>query len=216
MGLPPGPLTFSSPLDNLDRLDDELNAEVIDLSPHEVSCVVCGVITDDSHGIPMYEDLVLPDDWTGEWFGQPACRRCHAAQSRLSNFMSIRLFGIKLLQNWRSQKPAWRRWHLCIINDPREEYKPANCDDDVRKHDLVVAFLEAHETQYRGWTPFWGYDETLKLAIAWDDGCRFCGERRHASPCRHTGEIGRCGCRHNPKIWVRRSWAVPLLCEGDR
>lgn len=57
--------------------------QVINLWPIIAECVVCG---NDSHasGIPMYEDFILPNDWSGEWGGQPACDRCRERQGKLT------------------------------------------------------------------------------------------------------------------------------------
>jgi len=94
------------------------------------------------------------------------------------------------LDRRRFQKPTWRRWHLCCTD--------AQCCSQVeRNHDLIVSFLEVHEAQYRGWNPFRGYAEILKLAIEWERGCAFCGELKHPAPCRERSDIGRRGCRHS-------------------
>lgn len=59
--------------------------EIIELWPAGAAseCIVCG---DDSGrcGIPVYEDLVLPNWWPGEWGGAPACYRCQEFQGRLA------------------------------------------------------------------------------------------------------------------------------------
>jgi len=39
-------------------------------------------------GIPVYEGMVLPNDWEGEWGGAPACRACFIAQGRLTAAMA--------------------------------------------------------------------------------------------------------------------------------
>lgn len=48
-------------------------------------CWVCGGEADRTLGIPVYEDMVLPNDWPGEWFGVDACRGCFARQLSLSS-----------------------------------------------------------------------------------------------------------------------------------
>jgi hypothetical protein len=57
---------------------------IINLNEHHSECSICGDLTTPKCGIPMYEDMVLPDDWSGEWFGQPACRRCFELQNKLT------------------------------------------------------------------------------------------------------------------------------------
>ncbi len=63
---------------------------IINMNEHPgVECRVCGDITTPDHGVPMYEDTLLPNDWPGEWFGQPACLRCFEIQSKLTKPMRI-------------------------------------------------------------------------------------------------------------------------------
>lgn len=64
---------------------------IIDLWPIVAECAVCGA---DSHrsGIPMYEDLVLPNDWSGEWGGRPACERCRIAQEEITEPVTLAEF----------------------------------------------------------------------------------------------------------------------------
>jgi hypothetical protein len=58
---------------------------VIDLWPIESNCGACGTrLVNARHGIPVYEDLVLPNDWQGEWGGNDACLPCYAAQQALA------------------------------------------------------------------------------------------------------------------------------------
>ena len=59
---------------------------VIDLFPPVATCCICGDGSLKS-GIPMYEDMVLPNDWQGEWGGQPACDRCRELQGTLTEPM---------------------------------------------------------------------------------------------------------------------------------
>lgn len=56
---------------------------IINLNKHYVDCYVCSKPTIPKYGIPMYEDIVLPNDWDGEWFGQTVCRRCFSIQEQL-------------------------------------------------------------------------------------------------------------------------------------
>ncbi len=62
---------------------------VIDLSPRRSECAVCGTYLEvpssgGGLGVPMYEGLVLPNDWDGEWGGFDACRRCYEWQGGLT------------------------------------------------------------------------------------------------------------------------------------
>lgn len=71
---------------------------VIDMQAITEDCRVCGSLSF-KKGIPMYEDMVLHNDYAGEWFGQPACDQCFALQSLLTEPMSLDEFkkirGIK-------------------------------------------------------------------------------------------------------------------------
>jgi len=64
---------------------------IIDLWPIVADCVVCG---DPSYksGIPTYEGLVLPNDWDGEWGGQPACDSCRELQGSLTQPVELSEF----------------------------------------------------------------------------------------------------------------------------
>ncbi len=62
-----------------------MNAMVIDMVDRYVDCIICGECTDNKQGIPTYEDLVVPNDWNGEWFGQPACQNCFEAQATVQH-----------------------------------------------------------------------------------------------------------------------------------
>ena len=66
---------------------------VVSLDPINNECCVCGAEDAPGNlGVPVYEGDVLPNDWDGEWFGAPACRRCFDIQSALAHPLSIRAF----------------------------------------------------------------------------------------------------------------------------
>jgi len=72
---------------------------VIDLNPVQEYCWACGeFVIPLRHGIPTYEDVVLPNDWEGEWGGSPACPRCFDLQELLREPMPLsqfkRLIGV--------------------------------------------------------------------------------------------------------------------------
>jgi hypothetical protein len=51
-------------------------------------CWVCGGNASGwALGIPVYEGLVLPNNWSKEWGGVPACPPCFIAQERLAEPM---------------------------------------------------------------------------------------------------------------------------------
>lgn len=59
------------------------SALVIDLSPRESECIVCGrYLVNCKRGLAMYEGCVVPDDWTGDWGGFDACQECFARHQR--------------------------------------------------------------------------------------------------------------------------------------
>jgi len=66
--------------------------EVIELNYRYHICGACGDSAEPHLGIPMYEDLVLPNSWDGEWFGQHVCQRCFDIQSLLIAPVSSDLF----------------------------------------------------------------------------------------------------------------------------
>lgn len=67
--------------------------KVIELWPIETECWACGVhLVGPEHAIPIWEDLVLPNEWSGEWGGVPACLRCFEAQGVLSGPVQVRSF----------------------------------------------------------------------------------------------------------------------------
>lgn len=49
---------------------------VIDLWPVVCDCTICGAETSDKFGIAVYEDVIVPDNYEGEWGGAPVCARC--------------------------------------------------------------------------------------------------------------------------------------------
>ncbi len=64
--------------------------QIIDLNPIQEDCWCCGeFVLPLRHGVPAYEDLVLPNDWEGEWGGRPACPRCHELQGLLREPMTL-------------------------------------------------------------------------------------------------------------------------------
>jgi hypothetical protein len=49
---------------------------VIELWAVVCDCILCGAETSDRFGIAIYEDEIVPDDYTGEWGGAPVCEPC--------------------------------------------------------------------------------------------------------------------------------------------
>lgn len=50
---------------------------IIELFPMTDFCCVCGDEVVVECGLAMYEDLIVPEDWPGEWGGFTACRQCY-------------------------------------------------------------------------------------------------------------------------------------------
>ena len=67
------------------------NVTVIDMGVPWADCCICGEPSLQM-GIPVFEDLVLPNDYEGEWGGRPACPECFAAQSKLVEPMEFHKF----------------------------------------------------------------------------------------------------------------------------
>jgi len=56
---------------------------VIDLSPRESECCICGKhLWGSETGIAMYEGCAVPHDWTGDWGGFDACQECFDRHER--------------------------------------------------------------------------------------------------------------------------------------
>ncbi len=68
-----------------------IDALVINLNERWADCWVCGnpTLCASGFGIPVYEDIVLPNSWDGEWFGQGACEPCFTKQGSLERPMSL-------------------------------------------------------------------------------------------------------------------------------
>ena len=50
---------------------------IIDLSPHEIECYLCGCLCAGRQGIAIYEDMSVPDNYDGEWGGVSVCEKCY-------------------------------------------------------------------------------------------------------------------------------------------
>lgn len=63
---------------------------VIKLYPRETECIVCEApLSDCLQGVPIYEDLLLHNDYDGDWGGFDACPRCFAFQNALTEPMPL-------------------------------------------------------------------------------------------------------------------------------
>lgn len=66
---------------------------VVDLSARVAICHICQAETcPPRYGIPIYEGLVLPNSWEGEWGGVDACEACWLQQGALIEPMAIWAF----------------------------------------------------------------------------------------------------------------------------
>ena len=59
------------------RIECSRGITVIQLDEPTTDCWVCGTETYLDQGLAAYEDEILPNDWTGEWFGVHVCHRCY-------------------------------------------------------------------------------------------------------------------------------------------
>ncbi len=70
---------------------EQYTADVLTISMQALpaDCWACGSpeATGSNFGIPIYEDLVLHNDYEGEWGGAPACPRCFEIQNKLTEPM---------------------------------------------------------------------------------------------------------------------------------
>jgi len=62
---------------------------VIELWPATDNCCVCDEEVLMRYGLAMYEDLLVPDGWQGEWGGFTACRRCYDTFTGIKEAISI-------------------------------------------------------------------------------------------------------------------------------
>lgn len=66
---------------------------VVNLWPPESERWGCGTrLVAPCYGVPVYEDLILPNDFEGEWGGFDACARCFWLQGRMTEPVSLREF----------------------------------------------------------------------------------------------------------------------------
>lgn len=59
------------------RILEGLGITIIDMWEPTADCFVCGQETYLDFGLAVYEDEILPNNWTGEWFGATVCPRCY-------------------------------------------------------------------------------------------------------------------------------------------
>lgn len=72
---------------------------VIDLNfNRRLECHICNSPTSGKFGVPMYEDMVLPNNWLGEWFGQTVCEVCFLAQNKLQKPINQNKFAMLLVR----------------------------------------------------------------------------------------------------------------------
>ena len=77
----------------MDVLHITAERTVIRMQALPADCWACGGDASGlEHGIPIYEDLILPNDWPGEWGGAPACRSCFDRQSELTEPTTVAEF----------------------------------------------------------------------------------------------------------------------------
>ena len=52
---------------------------VINMQSPTIECCVCGAEDQHRWALATYEDVILPDDWAGEWMGNACCKTCWLA-----------------------------------------------------------------------------------------------------------------------------------------
>lgn len=76
---------------------------VLNMQSLPADCWACGENASGRQcGIPVYEDMILPNDWQGEWGGAPACRECFLLQSTLIEPMARAKFRTEIA--WQRKK----------------------------------------------------------------------------------------------------------------
>lgn len=66
---------------------------VVDIDYREYKCHLCNSPTCGKFGVPMYEDMVLPNNCAGKWFGQTACETCFLAQNKIRKPINLNRFA---------------------------------------------------------------------------------------------------------------------------
>jgi hypothetical protein len=60
-----------------------MSVTIINLSPRESECVVCGrQLFECTNGIAMYEGCAVPHGWKHDWAGFDACQECFDRNER--------------------------------------------------------------------------------------------------------------------------------------
>lgn len=71
----------------------------INMQDHWTECTVCGADTPAEWGLPVWNGMIVANDWPGEWGGVPACESCWAKHERGE-----------------------------LVEVPTSEYEPGRCD----------------------------------------------------------------------------------------
>lgn len=84
---------------------------IINLFPRETECIVCEApLSDCRQGVPVYEDLLLPNEWTGDWGGFDACQRCFEIQGKLTEPTPLAEVRAKLIAESSTAPPIRPEW----------------------------------------------------------------------------------------------------------
>ena len=70
----------------------DLAYSIIQLDARIAVCHVCEAESPPHWGIPIFEGMVLPNDWTGDWGGVDACTQCWTRQGALTAPMTLQAF----------------------------------------------------------------------------------------------------------------------------
>lgn len=68
-----GPTAFST---------NRPNVEIINLSQHWCDCHICGAPTIVAWGVPVWNGMIVANDWPGEWGGVSVCHSCFTRHER--------------------------------------------------------------------------------------------------------------------------------------
>ena len=81
----------------IDKATGDLIATVINLwDEHWTECFLCGKETPSRWGIPVNpEARIVPNNYTGEWAGVPACRECFETHRKWSERIALGVLGRK-------------------------------------------------------------------------------------------------------------------------
>lgn len=84
---------------------------VIDMNIIPCQCGICDVQWEEARSAPMfgvarYEDLIVPDNYQGEWGGMQVCKQCFDAERALHEINPNMWFSFQDVRQQRGEPQA--------------------------------------------------------------------------------------------------------------